>query len=121
MNNQITFHDVFRYLSGLMDSEHQSELSMFVAAYALQRLRNYTSRFPESMSFGSKEIFCSEVCASLDFGSVVYFIKTYVHYRCNDFYPDSLLDACNWLNAYNLCQFNESVDLSFTLIPNQDL
>lgn len=104
---KITFYDIFRYLRSVLDSDLPSELTMFVNAFILQRLQNYTSRFPESMSF------------TLDIGDTVpdifvvrSFIWHYVGAKCGKFYPESLMLCIQFLDAYILSQFGENLSES---------
>ncbi len=101
---KITFYDIFRYLRSVLDGEFQTELTMFIAAFVLQRLQSYVSRFPEAMSF-SFELDSSVV----DMFGVAYFVKAYLDQKCGKFAPDSLMLSIQFINAFLLSQFGDNV------------
>lgn len=101
---KITFYDIFRYLRQILDGGHQTELTWFVAAFVLQRFQNYTSRFPESMSFNIDTD--AEV---VDFFVIHSFIKSYINAKCGKFCPESLMLCLQFLDAYILSQFGDNL------------
>lgn len=101
---KITFYDIFRYLRQVLDGDHQSTTTLFVTAFILQRLQNYTSRFPESMSYRM------DVADNVvDLFIVRDFVKSYIDNKCGKFCPESLLLCMHFMNAYILALFGENL------------